>query len=545
MSSQPIAEEEPQTLPPDLRLPTPVPPLRRKPRHENSNAIQKGLFKNSAVMMACRVSTMLVSLITVPFVIAKLGLAGYGTWEVMLSISVITTIFQTAIGNTLLWRISSAYGSGDEEEIRRLPRLGICFTLIAFAVSFPMLLIFRHQLIHLFHVPTALQPAAVVILPCIVGLTVLGGINESLAAVIRGSQETGLVSVVLTLAGFLNAAVMLAGLFLGFGLWSLLAGYAVATLATGVGNFLRASWLYGWFNVLPIVPSRADIRAMRRYFGFVSIGSFSVLLRGETDKLVLAGFASPAWVGVYAIASRMSSLVMESSNFFYFPTIAASGAMNGRGDWSGIRQLYKTMSAVFPVAAGLVSVLVLSLYDRLSVAWLGRSVPGLPTILFLVITGNTLAVILTGSGTSILKGVGKMETETTYVVVSLILNIVLTVTLVATIGAIGTVIASTVSWGVGAALFVWLMHRRFDFPLQGTWRSIAALLYIVVIVAAARFLIPSWGNDTSRIHAGISLAKYSVLVGLAYLLPSAILNRKYLSGCLRRKLNPVADGATL
>jgi O-antigen/teichoic acid export membrane protein len=354
--------------------------------------------------------------------------------------------------------------------------------------------------------------------------------------VIRGSQETGFVSVVLTLAGFLNAAVMLTGLFLGFGLWSLLAGYAVAALVTGAGNFLRASRLYGWFKVLPIVPSRADIRAMRRYFGFVSIGSFSVLLRGETDKLVLAGFASPAWVGVYAIASRMSSLVMESSNFFYYPTIAASGAMNGRGDWSGIRHLYKTMSAVFPVAAGLVSVLVLSLYDRLSVAWLGRSVSGLATLLFLVIAGNTIAVVLTGSGTSILKGVGKMETETTYVVVSLILNIVLTVTLVATIGAIGTVIASTVSWGIGAALFVWLMHRRFDFPLQGTWRSIAALLYIVVIVAAARFLIPAWGPDTNRMHAAISLAKYAVPVGLAYLLPSAILNRQYLSGHLKRNL---------
>ncbi len=533
-----------QPLPPDSQ-PTPAAaPLLRKLRHESSHALQKGLFKNSAVMMACRVSAMLVSLITVPFVIAKLGLAGYGTWEVMLSISVITTIFQTALGNTLLWRVSSAYGAGDEREIRRMPRIGIGFSLLVFAVTFPVVLTFRHHLVHLFHVPAALQPAAAVILPCIVGIAVLGGINESLAAVIRGSQETGFVSVVITLAGFLNAAVLLTALSLGFGLWSLLAGYAAATLATGAGHFLRASWLYGWFNVLPVMPSRAEIRAMRRYFSLASVGSFSVLLRGETDKLVLAGFASASWVGVYAIAARMSSLVMESSNFFYYPTIAAAGAMNGRGDWSGIRHLYKTMSAIFPVAAGLVSVLVLSLYDRLSVAWLGRSVPGLATLLFLVIAGNTVAVVLTGSGTSILKGIGKMETETIYITVSLILNIVLTVTLVYTIGAIGTVIASTVSWAIGAALFVWLMHRRFDFPLQGTFRGIAVLLYIVVIVAAARVLIPAWGNDTSRIHAAISLAKYAVPVGLAYLLPSAILNRKYIAERLHSRRNPAARTGT-
>jgi O-antigen/teichoic acid export membrane protein len=544
LSNQQIAEKEILDVSLDARpVPAAVFP-RSGMRHHGSQSLQRGLFKNSAVMMGCRVSAMVVSLITVPFVIAKLGLAGYGTWEVMLSVSIITTIFQAALGNTLLWRVSSAYGAGDDQEIRRLPRIGIGFTLLVFVISFPLVLTFRHQLVHLFHVPALLQPAAVIILPCIVGIAVLGGVNESLAAVIRGSQESGLVSVVITLAGFLNAAVMLTGLLLGFGLWSLLAGYAAAALCTCAGYFLRASWLYGRFNVVPILPSRSDIRATRRYFGLVSIGSFSILLRGETDKLVLAGFASTSWVGVYALAARMAALVMESSNFFYTPTIAAAGAMNGRGDWPAIRRLYATMSAVFPVAAGLVSVLVLSLYDRLTVAWLGRPVPGVGTLLFLVIAGNTVAVVLAGSGTSILKGIGKMETETTYVLVGLVLNILLTITLVATIGAIGTVIASTVSWSIGAALFLWLMHRRFDFPLKGTLRSIAALLYIAVVVAVAHISIPGWGSDTSRIHAAISMAGYAVPVSLAYMLPMLIVNRAYLAAKLRTKTRPaMGEGA--
>ena len=225
----------------------------------------------------------------------------------------------------------------------------------------------------------------------------MGGMNESLAAVLRGSQEAGYTSVVQTVAGFMNAAVLLFGLAKGAGLWSLLLGYITAAVATGIGYYLRVSILYGWFDIRPKLPSRQDILTTRRYLGFLSIGSFSVLLRGETDKLVLASFASPTWVGVYAIAARMSSLVMESSNFFYVPTIAATGAMNGRGDWQGVKNLYTTMAAVFPVAAGLVSVFVLSVYDRLTVFWLGRSVPRIATILFLVVTGNAVAVILTGS----------------------------------------------------------------------------------------------------------------------------------------------------
>jgi O-antigen/teichoic acid export membrane protein len=439
------------------------------------------------------------------------------------------------VGGTLLWRVSSAFGAGDVLEVRRLPRLGIGVTLSAFVVIFPAVFLGRHFLVQLFHIPAELQQSAWVILPCIVGVAVLGGINESLAAVLRGSQEAGYTSVIQTLAGFLNAGVLLVGLARGAGLWSLLAGYTSAAVTTGIGYYLRASYLYGWFDIRPKLPTHQDVLVMRRYICLLSVGSFSVLLRGETDKLVLAGFASPSWVGVYAIAAKMSSLVMESCNFFYTPTIAATGALNGRGDWQGVKSLYVTMASVFPVAAGLVSVLVLSLYDRLVVLWLGRSVPGIAPILFLVIAGNAVAVILTGSGTSICKGLGKLETETTYVLVSLMLNIVLTIILVWKVGAIGTVIASTVSWALGAVLFIVLLHHNFDLPTKGTYRSIGALLYVAAVVAAARVLIPPFGTNPIRLQALFSSLWFGTTIAAVYLLPFILMNAK----AIRNRVRPL------
>jgi O-antigen/teichoic acid export membrane protein len=489
-------------------------------------ALRIRLFQNSALIMICRVAAMLVSILTVPFVISKMGLLGYGSWEVLLTTSTVTAVFQNALGGTLLWRVSLAYGAGDETEIRRLPRLGIAVTLMVCTVVFPAVSLCRHLLVQLFHIPLELRHGAEVILPCIVGVSVLGGVNESLASVLRGSQQSGYASVVQTSAGFLNAAVLLVCLGKGAGLWGLLAGFTTATVSTTIGYYLRASKLYGWFDIRPKWPTREDVFAMRRYLGFLSIGSISVLLRGETDKLVLASFASPAWVGLYAIAARMSSVVMESSNFFYTPTIAAAGAMQARGDWKNVRSLYSTMTKFFPIIAGLVSVLVLSLYDRLEVFWLGRSVQGIVPILFLVVAGNTIAVILTGPGTSICKGLGKLEIETTYVVTGLILNLILTITLVLSVGAIGTVIASTISWAIGAVLFIVLLHGQFALPLTGTYRSVAALLYVAVVVAGARLLIPAYVSTPDRLPALMSALKFGVAVGCVYLLPFALRSPK-------------------
>src|SRR3984957_10870851 len=124
-------------------------------------------------MMFCRLTAMIVALVTVPFVIRKLGLLGYGSWEVLLSVSTITTIFQNALGGTLLWRVASAYGKGEEAEIRRLPRLGIAVSLAVFAIAFPAVLASRYFLVRLFHIPLELRQSAAVILPCMIGVAVL------------------------------------------------------------------------------------------------------------------------------------------------------------------------------------------------------------------------------------------------------------------------------------------------------------------------------------------------------------------------------------
>jgi len=486
---------------------------------------------------------MLMSLLTVPFVVGKLGLLGYGSWEILLAMGGVTSLFQISWGGTLLWQISSAWGAEDGRQIRRLLRVGVGVTLLVFALTFPGVFLFRHPLAQVFHIPIGLLPTVELMLPIVIGLSVLGGITESLGAVLRGSQQAGFASLIQTVAAIANAAVLFGGLALGAGLWGMLAGYATASIMTTAGYYFQASRLYGWLDLRPALPTRNEVLSMRRYMALLGVGSISSLLRGETDKLVLAGFASPTWVAVYAIAVRMASLVMESNNFFYVPTIGAAGALNGRGDWAGVQRLYTTMTTFLPVAAGMVSVLVLSLYDRLVVVWLGRSVPGIAPILFLVVGGNVAAVMLTGPGTAVCRGIGKLETETTSVVAGLILNIVLTILLVWTWGAIGTVVASTVSWAAGAALFLVLLHRKLDLPVQGAYRSVGALLYLAAVVAGARLLFPVYASGSGRLPAFLSALKIGAVVGCVYLLPFIVANAKEFVSVARMLMaRPIVTG---
>lgn len=484
----------------------------------SSRMLERRLYKNSGLILICRAVAMAVSVLAVPIVIRSLGFQGYGTWEAIMAVSMVASIPQNVIGGTLIWKMSCAFGAGDLQEIIRLARLGVTVALSMFCLLLPIVWMARRPLVRLLNIPSSFGPAAEWILPSIVALFLLGGINESLGAVIRGCQHTGLTTGIQTVASFFNAAGTIGALFLGAGLWSLWIGFALAFLTTIAGFRLLASRLCPGITLNPTLPRTSDVKNVRKYVGCLVLGSLSVSLRVETDKIVLASLASPTWTGYYGLAARLASLVMEVSNFFYVPTIAAVGALHTRNDWPGIRSLYSNLMMVVPAAAGAVIVVVGGFPRHLMVLWIGRDVPQAVPLLGLLLCGYAAAVILTGPGTCVCKGIGRVEIETVYIAVSLVLNLVLTITLVRLVGPTGTVIASAVSWAVGSLFFAFYLHRRLPLRAAATRKAGRALIGIGAAVLLTRFCAPYVTLPADRISALLSLGMLSPALIVVYFL---------------------------
>jgi O-antigen/teichoic acid export membrane protein len=490
--------------------------LKRAWQDSTGRELQIRLFRNSSIMFGNRALAMAVSVVAVPIVVAKLGMVGYGTWECFMALSAITSIFQNALGGTLLWRSAAAFGSQDVVEIKRLVRLGAAATTTVFLIVSPVVIALRRDLVHLLNIPPRLHASSECILPALISLMILGGINETLGAAIRGCQRAGVATTIQTAAGVVNAVTVISGLALGAGLWSLLAGFAAAFLTTGAGFYICLCRLCGPVNIIPCTPRWSDIQQNARYLGCSLVGCISASLRGQTDMLVLASFASPVWTAYYALAARMASVVMEISNFFYVPAIAAVAAMHAKGLSVDIRRLYSNLMMIVPMSAGAVIMLVAAFPGRLSVLWIGKEVPQINPILWLLLLGTGFAVILTGPGTCVCKGVGRIEIETIYVSANLFLNLFLTIALVRSVGAIGTVIASGVSWAITSLLFVILVHRKLDLPRSATWRAGRTLLVVTAVVAVTRIIAGLNPAPATRATAFLSLLYLTPLMLAVY-----------------------------
>ena len=142
--------------------------------------IRKQLFINSGLLGLSRVLSTCTSLVTVPVVLSKLGLGGYGSWEAMMAIAALVMVFQTTINGTLVWKMSGAYGNGDLVGIRRLMGVGIGAVLCMFAVVTPFVWTVRFHLVGLSNIPPLYRGAAVWVIPILVSQTTVGALGETL-----------------------------------------------------------------------------------------------------------------------------------------------------------------------------------------------------------------------------------------------------------------------------------------------------------------------------------------------------------------------------
>ena len=487
-------------------------------REPTLSVVQRRLFLNSATMMACRLASIAAALIAIPIILKTLGMTAYGVWEAIFAFSTLSAVFQTPMSGTLIWLISRSFGENDLAEIRRLVRIGIGGAMLLAALVVPIVWWMSSSIIRLFHIPFPFFQTAKEMLPVLVALSLLGGMNECFGAALSGCQRAGVTALMQTMGQFANNSIVIAMLLLTGSFWSLAAGAFVGFAITAAGLYFFACRICGTFSIVPLLPRQADLKAWWRYAGFLLVGSASTVLRGQTDRLILASFASPIWTGYYGIASRMAGAIMEASNLFYVPTIAAAGALHARLDWQGIRQLFLKISAVVCLVAGMAILIIGGLYDRLEVLWLGKVIPETAPILYLLLLGNSFAVILTGPGTAICKGIGQAGIETVYVASGLILNLVLTITLVAWIGAMGTVVASAVSWTVTCLLFVFILHRVLDLPLKATLSSGWSLICLILTVVGLRIFAPALPLAASRMEALWSICRLAPIISAVYFL---------------------------
>jgi peptidoglycan biosynthesis protein MviN/MurJ (putative lipid II flippase) len=103
-------------------------------------------------------------------------------------------------------------------------------------------------------------------------------------------------------------------------------------------------------------------------------------------------------------------------------------------------------------------------------------------------------------------------------VVGLLLNVALTVVLSLTIGPLGTVVASSLSWSLSATYFAFHLYRTLNLPRAAMRRAVGTLIGIglgVLVAAGLERILPVPETRTAAMVMILSLAPVSLAIVLA------------------------------
>ena len=481
-------------------------------------AVAPRLFKNSAIGLACRIFSMGTSLFLVPFMISSVGIAGYGMWETIVSLTGILYLMQSVMSGTLLWWMSHAYGRGDLVTLQRGVGTGMMYIGVVALVAIPVAWLAREALLPLFHASSVVQAEISLILPVYVAFIAVGGGNEILAALAGASQEMGRTLVIQTIARLFQYVTACIGLLAGHGLRSMVVGQGVGSLICAFLLLRLLRRLYPTLHFFPLIPHLTEIRLVYRYMGFMTLSGVATAMREQFDKLILAAWATPLWVGYYAIATRLAALLLDFHRFFYPHLLTAVGALAARQEWEEVRRLYLKVMTSVAICTGMMLLLVVGGYERLLVIWLGVAPPEVASILYLLVLANSASVLLTGPPLALCRGIGRIGIETTYLLVTLVLNLVGTLLLVPLVGPLGTVYASAGTALVGGVLFTRLFHREMPMPVSVMRNALYVYSVAMLITGMVRAVSSMVSIPTDRWGAIFSYGALLLPACLLYLL---------------------------
>ncbi len=391
------------------------------------------------------------SLVAVPVLIDRLGLAAYGVWTLVQAIVLYVTTAELGLGPSLA-RFTSVHANHPHRPRQVLLTALVLYVLIGLVVV-AACFGFAEAFAELFSVPASLADDTAATVRIIGWVTLAALVAGALGHVLSGLERF----VAFTWSNVLGSATFLIALV------ALLrddprmqdAAYA-ALMQWSVVAVVRLGMLR------PIILSRGPRRPgrdlVRELFGFsmrLQGAVLATLLNTQTDRVVI-GVVSPATtLGQAGVATQVADAGRFLGYAAFSPIMSRMAVAYGAGGAEALDQLLERQRRLWIVGVlGAIAVGVGAARPAITI-WLGEGYDEAALFAALLIAGYGIG-LLPSPIFGYLRAVGKPGLEGAYGVTTVVVNLIATIVLGLLAGALGVVVATAVAYTVSTC---WVLRR--------------------------------------------------------------------------------------
>jgi O-antigen/teichoic acid export membrane protein len=309
--------------------------------------------------------------------------------------------------------------------------------------------------------------------------------------------------------------------WVGVGSVLVLRGYGVTGMVYGLFAGYTVMFLWSWHRSASSIdrPSIERGRSLLAFSKYHAVSKVQGYVYSWVDVAIIGAFLTPAAVGAYEIAWRVTEAVVILSNAVAVSVLPKISEWHAEGATDRIGRLVSdatvpSLVLVIPAFGGAV---VLS---REILVFVFGSEYAVATLVLVILTGEKIVQAVYRLFHRSLHGIDRPDLAARTIVLTLLANLTLNLLLVRPLGIEGIAVATTASFTLGAVLHWWDFTRRVpvELPARELGWCVASTVVMTTLLAGLSevLLVGSVTVLVALVVAGVaiyllSIAAYSPL----------------------------------
>lgn len=422
-------------------------------------------------------------LVLTPLVIAQVGLAGYGTWTLLFSLTAYVSMFNSGFA---LAYVNYTAQYDNNQQYRKLTEAlgsGIALTVSLGLLAFGLFWNFSGALLGTLNVPENLTADAGVALLVVSGCLVLRMSYGAAFEVLSGLQRIDLNYKLHILASFIEFGVTLFLLLADWGLLGLAIGYACGQVVSTALAIVACRMLCPALRFSPFYVTREGLRNIGVLGGRFQLLAVINTFTTEGVKVLMAVVLGTAWVGIYELAKKLIQLCRSVSGSLLGPLMPAFASLHAGRDQQASQALFIQGSKLISIVATFSLIFLVLTADRLLLLWTGEQVPEAAWTARMLAPA-TFFVLLTGVATARLRGQGEVMLEIYYALLGSLMIVLAIFPLYHFFAYSGIVYALLISNVISSLAFLLVFFHYAKLPLVDYFKEVVIKVAGYGIVAS-------------------------------------------------------------
>jgi O-antigen/teichoic acid export membrane protein len=340
--------------------------------------------RNTVFGVIARFAQVATRLVTIPIVIAHLGLGGYGIWSIVMTTAAYMRFGSVGIKSAFQKYVAEATGNGDFEMANKLLSTGCAAMLVlSVAVLIPVAW-FSTALATAAGVPPEFLHAAAQSTAILALIMVLSNVGAVYEAIVMGGHRIDLARNFATFFTVAEAVAIVIVLHFGYGLFAMASVMAASEVGFVLCCYVSSKKILPQVEVSRRFVTGKVIPELVRFAGsYQLVNVLEVLYVSILPVAVLRVFGADA-AGIYAVAARLVMSAVMLSDSFLVPILSGGAMVYASGSQEEMRKL---ITKSFKITLGLCLfplAFIAAFGPTMVFAWTGQADPSLQIALWLV-----------------------------------------------------------------------------------------------------------------------------------------------------------------